>query len=110
MDAFEHFGGVPREILYGRMKTAVLGEPGKDKAIIYNPKLLASGSHYVLVPRACKPYRAKTKGKVGRPFRYIRADFLMARQFTDLQDMTGNCATGSIPWPTCVSMPRPLAL
>jgi len=27
MEAFEHFGGVPREILYDRMKTAVLGEP-----------------------------------------------------------------------------------
>ena len=87
MDAFEHFGGVPREILYDRMKTAVLGEPEQDKAIVYNPKLLACGSHYGFVPRACKPYRAKTKGKVERPFRYIRADFFMARQFTDLQDM-----------------------
>lgn len=87
MDAFEHFGGVPREILYDRMKTAVLGEPEQDKAIIYNPKLLACGSHYGFVPRACKPYRAKTKGKVERPFRYIRADFFMARHFTDLQDM-----------------------
>ena len=30
---FEHFGGAPREILYDRMKTAVLGEPEQDKAI-----------------------------------------------------------------------------
>lgn len=87
MEAFEHFGGVPKEILYDRMKTAVLGEPEQDKAIIYNPKLLACGSHYGFMPRACKPYRAKTKGKVERPFRYIRADFFMARQFTDLADM-----------------------
>lgn len=87
MEAFEHFGGVPKEILYDRMKTAVLGEPEQSKAIIYNPKLLACGSHYGFMPRACKPYRAKTKGKVERPFRYIRADFFMARQFTDLADM-----------------------
>lgn len=87
MQAFEHFGGTPKEILYDRMKTAVLGEPEQDKAIIYNPKLLACGSHYGFMPRACKPYRAKTKGKVERPFRYIRADFFMARQFTDLADM-----------------------
>ncbi|OUE36691.1 hypothetical protein BZY94_39510 [Burkholderia territorii] len=26
-------------------------------------------------PRACKAYRAKTKGKVERPYRYIRQDF-----------------------------------
>jgi len=87
MEAFEHFGGVPKEILYDRMKTAVLGEPEQDKAIIYNPKLLACGSHYGFMPRACKPYRAKTKGKVERPFRYIRSDFFMAQQFTDLADM-----------------------
>lgn len=87
MEAFEHFEGVPKEILYDRMKTAVLGEPEKAKAIIYNPKLLACGSHYGFMLRACKPYRAKTKGKVERSFRYIRADFFMARQFTDLGDM-----------------------
>ncbi len=87
MEAFEHFGGVPREILYDRMKTAVLGEPDEDKPIIYNAKLLACGAHYGFVPRACQPYRAQTKGKVERPYRYIRADFFMARHFLDLADM-----------------------
>ena len=87
MEAFEHFGGVPREILYDRMKTAVLGEPDEDKPIVYNAKLLACGAHYGFVPRACQPYRAQTKGKVERPYRYIRADFFMARQFQDIEDM-----------------------
>lgn len=87
MEAFEHFGGVPRHILYDRMKTAVLGEPEQDKGIVYNAKLLACGVHYGFVPRACQPYRAKTKGKIERPFRYFRADFFMAREFTDIQDM-----------------------
>jgi hypothetical protein len=89
MEAFEHFGGVPREILYDRMKTAVLGEPDCDKPIVYNPKMLACGVHYGFVPRACQPYRAKTKGKVERPYRYIRADFFMARSFADIEDMNG---------------------
>jgi transposase len=87
MEAFEHFGGVPREILYDRMKTAVLGEPDADRPIVYNAKLLACGQHYGFVPRACQPYRAQTKGKVERPYRYIRADFFMARRFSDLDDM-----------------------
>ena len=34
-----------------------------------------------------QPYRAKTKGKVERPYRYIRADFFLARAFTDIDDM-----------------------
>ncbi len=31
------------------------------------------------MPRACCPYRAKTKGKVEMPFRYVREDFFLAR-------------------------------
>lgn len=87
MEAFEHFGGAPREILYDRMKTAVLGEPEAGRGVVYNAKLLALGKHYGFLPRACQPYRAKTKGKVERPYRYIRADFFMARRFTDIVDM-----------------------
>ena len=87
MEAFEHFGGSPREILYDRMKTAVLGEPEAGRGVVYNAKLLGLGKHYGFTPRACQPYRAKTKGKVERPFRYIRADFFMARQFADIADM-----------------------
>jgi transposase len=42
--AFEAFGGVPQEILYDRMKTAVLGE-GEDQGIAYNAKLLDLADH-----------------------------------------------------------------
>jgi transposase len=87
MDAFEHFGGVPGEILYDRMKTAVLGERQDEMGIVYNAKLLSMATHYGFTPRACKPYRAKTKGKVERPFRYIRQDFFMGRRFMDVEDM-----------------------
>ncbi|MBK4739392.1 IS21 family transposase [Noviherbaspirillum sp. DKR-6] len=87
MEAFAHFGGVPREILYDRMKTAVLGEADSGEGIVYNAKLLACGAHYGFLPRACQAYRAKTKGKVERPYRYIRADFFMARSFEDIDDM-----------------------
>jgi len=85
MQAFEYLGGVPREILYDRMKAAVLGE--QDKHIIYNTKMVAFAKHYSFAPRACKAYRAKTKGKVERPFRYIRQDFFLARQFLNLADL-----------------------
>lgn len=87
MEAFEHFGGAPREILYDRMKTAVLGERGDDSPIVYNDKLIKLGLHYGFAPRACRPYRAKTKGKIERPYRYIRADFFLARRFANLEDM-----------------------
>lgn len=86
MAAFEALGGVPAEILYDRMKTAVTGE-GDAGGIAYNAKLLDMASHYGFVPRACKPYRAKTKGKVERPFGYIRQDFFLAGRFRNLDDL-----------------------
>ncbi len=88
MAGFEAIGGVPVEILYDRMKTAVTGE-NSDGHIIYNRSLLTLAQHYGFLPKACKPYRAKTKGKVERPFRYIREDFFLGRSFRNLEDLNG---------------------
>ena len=89
--AFEALGGVPEEVLYDRMKTAVLGEVD-DRGIVYNAKLLSLATHYGFLPKACRPYRAKTKGKVERPFRYVREDFFLARGFRDLDDLNAQFA------------------
>lgn len=83
--AFEAMGGVPGEVLYDRMRTAVSGEDASG--VVYNPVLVACARHYGFQPRACRPYRAKSKGKVERPFRYVREDFFLARSFRDLDDL-----------------------
>jgi transposase len=85
MAAFEAIGGVPHEILYDRMKTAVIGEAGGS--IVYNRALIDFARHYGYQPKACRPYRPKTKGKVERPYRYIREDFFLARSFRNLDDL-----------------------
>ena len=86
IQAFAALGGVPIEILYDRMKTAVTGEDDGGH-IVYNRSLLALAQHYRFQPRACRPYRAKTKGKVERPFSYIRQDFFLGRSFRNLDDL-----------------------
>ena len=85
MAAFDAIGGIPNEILYDRMKTAVIGEAGGS--IVYNRALIDFARHYGFQPKACRAYRAKTKGKVERPFRYIREDFFLARSFRNLDDL-----------------------
>jgi transposase len=84
--AFAAFAGVPREILYDRMKTAVIGEDA-DARVVFNATLVELACHHGFTPRACKPYRAKTKGKVERPFRYVRQDFFDGRSFRNLDDL-----------------------
>jgi len=55
--------------------------------IVYNRTLIEFARHYGYLPKACQAYRAKTKGKVERPFRYIREDFFLARSFRSLGDL-----------------------
>jgi hypothetical protein len=100
MAAFAAIGGIPNEILYDRMKTAVIGEAGGS--IVYNRALIDFARHYGFQPKACRPYRAKTKGKVERPYRYIREDFFLARSFRNLDDLNGQLRH----WLDTVANPR----
>jgi Mu transposase, C-terminal domain/Integrase core domain len=100
MAAFEAIGGIPNEILYDRMKTAVIGEAGGS--IVYNRGLIDFARHYGFQPKACRPYRAKTKGKVERPYRYIREDFFLARSFRNLDDLNAQLRH----WLDTVANPR----
>jgi transposase len=98
--AFEALGGCPRELLYDRMKTAVLGEG--DRGIVYNRALIDLARHYGFHPAACRAYRPQTKGKVERPFRYIREDFFLARSFRNLEDLNDQLRV----WLDTVANPR----
>ena len=99
--ALEAIGGAPREILYDRMKTAVIGEDA-DGLVVYNRALVDLARHYGFQPRACRPYRPKTKGKVERPFRYIREDFFLGGSFRNLDDLNAQLRH----WLDTVANPR----
>jgi len=94
-------GGSPEHILYDRMKTAVIGED-EVGVVTYNTSLVALLNHYGTIPRACQPYRAKTKGKVEPPFRYIRQDFFLARMFRNIDDLNAQFDL----WRTGIANPR----
>lgn len=101
IDAFTTMGGAPSEVLYDRMKTAVINEDAEG-VITYNSSLVALLTHYAALPRACRPYRAKTKGKVERPYRYVRQDFFLARTFRDMDDLNVQFED----WRTTIANPR----
>jgi DNA replication protein DnaC len=93
--------GAPSELLYDRMKTAVIGEDANG-VVQYNASLVALLNHYGAAPRACRPYRAKTKGKIERPYRYVRQDFWLARGFRNLDDLNAQFDD----WRTQIANPR----
>lgn len=84
--AFDALAGVPRQILYDRLKAAVIDEDDEGR-VIFNRTLVDLATHYGFTPKACRPYRAKTKGKVERPYRYVRQDFFLGRSFRNLDDL-----------------------
>jgi len=75
-NAFAAFGGVPREVLYDNMKTVVLERnaygAGRHR---FHPGFLDYAGHAGFLPRLCRPYRARTKGKVERFIRYVKGSF-----------------------------------
>ena len=60
---------------------------GRRRARRLQPRLIDLARRYGFQPRACRPYRAKRKGKVERPFRYIREDFFLGGVSRNLDDL-----------------------
>ena len=76
--AFDEFGGVPKEVLYDNMRTVVQARNAYGKGQHrFHPGLWDFAHHYGFMPRLCLPYRAKTKGKVERFIGYLRYSFFV---------------------------------
>lgn len=71
----EELGGVTTEILTDRDPAFCIGSTGDGRAILA-PEWVDLCGLMGTVPRACRPYRAQTKGKVERMIREVKEDFL----------------------------------
>lgn len=103
--AFEFFGGVPQELLFDNAKAIMIerdvyGE-GQHR---WNTDLLNLAETYGFKPKVCRPYRAKTKGKVERFNHYLKNSFIVPLKATlntaglQLDVRTANAKIG--PWLT----------
>lgn len=77
-EAFDYFGGVPAEVLMDNAKSVVIERdaygPGLHR---WNDELLSLADECGFTPRLCRPYRAKTKGKVERFNGYLKGSFVV---------------------------------
>jgi transposase len=87
-EAFQYFGGVPRELLFDQMKAVITRDLRLEGGtLLHNAEFLRFARHWDFTPRACRPYRAQTKGKVERPVRYLRSNFVYGRTFLHDADL-----------------------
>lgn len=85
--SFEYFGGVTRDVLVDNQKSTVIYHRIRD-SVRFNDRFLDLAGHYGFVPRACRPYRARTKGKDERMVGYIKGNFFIRyRRFDSLDHM-----------------------
>ena len=61
--AFRHFGGVPHEVLVDNAKALVEDHDQQTREVRFNDRFHAFCRYWGVLPRACAPYRARTKGK-----------------------------------------------
>ncbi|MGH8442689.1 MAG: IS21 family transposase [Nevskiaceae bacterium] len=77
-EAFDYFGGVPEHVLFDNTKAVVIEReaygPGLHR---WNDELKALAEACGFTPRLCRPYRAKTKGKVERFNSYLKGSFVV---------------------------------
>jgi transposase len=92
-EAFLAFGGVPQELLFDQMRSVITRDLRlQGGALVHNLEFLRFAHHWGFTPRACRPYRAQTKGKVERPVRYLRENLVYGRTFLNDADLAQQCA------------------
>jgi transposase len=79
--AFCHFGGVPQEVLLDNARALVDRHDAVTREVTFNQRLLAFGRYWGFRPRACAPYRARTKGKDERSVGYVKRNAIAGHSF-----------------------------
>jgi transposase len=77
-EAFDYFGGVPEHVLFDNTKAVVIERDaygtGQHR---WNDEMNEFAESCGFRPRLCRPYRAKTKGKVERFNSYLKGSFVL---------------------------------
>lgn len=79
--AFLRFGGVPLEVLLDNAKALVERHDAATREVRFNDKLHAFARYWGFIPRACAPYRARTRGKDERGVGYVKHNAIAGRRF-----------------------------
>ena len=70
--AFRHFGGVSRTVLGDNARALVVGRDAATSTVRFHRAYLAFCRDWDVQPRACAPYRARTKGKTEAGVKYVK--------------------------------------
>jgi transposase len=90
--AFAAFGGVPEEVLIDNARALVVEHDAATRSVVFNVKFLAFAKHWGFRPRACAPYRARTKGKTENGVGYVKKNAVAGRSFASWEALEAHLA------------------
>ena len=90
--AFVHFGGVTATALGDNARALVLGRDRATGTVRFHPAYLAFCRDWAVQPRACAPYRARTKGKIESGVKFVKRNALAGRTFDSFAELEQHLA------------------
>jgi len=98
---FLRFGGVPTEVLFDNARALVDHHDAATREVRFNARLHAFARYWGFNPRACAPYRARTKGKDERGVGYVKRNAIAGRRFASWAPFLPTSINGTGRLPTC---------
>jgi transposase len=90
--AFRHFGGTTGELLIDNARALVSEHDAQTREVVFNDRFHAFCRYWRVVPRACAPYRARTKGKDERGVGYVKRNAIAGHHFDSLEALSAHLA------------------
>jgi transposase len=90
--AFHYFGGRPRELLLDNAKALVNFHDPQTREVRFNERFHAFCRYWDVLPKACAPYRARTKGKDERGVGYVKRNAIAGHAFDSLAALEAHLA------------------
>lgn len=90
--AFGHFGGTTRELLLDNARALVDEHDAHTREVRFNERFHSFCRYWDVVPRACAPYRARTKGKDERGVGYVKRNAIAGHRFASMEHLHSHLA------------------
>lgn len=85
--SFRRFSGVPQEVLLDNARSLVVHHDPATREVRFNERFHAFARYWGFQPRACAPYRARTKGKDERGVGYVKHNAIAGHVFASWADL-----------------------
>lgn len=83
--SFRYFDGIPEELLVDNARALVRKHNAVTREVEFSTRFSAFARYWGFTPKACAPYRARTKGKDERGVGYVKRNALAGRSFESME-------------------------